>query len=347
MTDFLIIGAGIIGLLTARELIKRGATVTLIDKGAVGQEASWAGGGIISPLYPWRYSDAITQLAARSQRLYPELAQALQNETGIDIELIRSGMIMLDSHDKIPALAWAKTHQVTLDYLSSHAIAGLQTDLGIAAEALWMPEVMQVRNPRLLQALALSLKQNKVDIIEHQAVKQLYREGTRITHVATLDQTLTADNIIITAGAWSSELLGELAPEIKITPVRGQMLLFNAPEHKLTKMVLYRNHYLIPRRDDLIIAGSSLEYQSGFNKIPTLEALNELSVSAYTLFPDLRNATLIAQWAGLRPYATNGEPAMGLIAPYDNLYINAGHFRNGLVLAPGAVERFCEHYPIL
>jgi len=68
MQTTLIIGAGAIGLQSARLLALAGCKVTLIDQSAVGQEASWAGGGIVSPLYPWRYSEAITALAHWLQR---------------------------------------------------------------------------------------------------------------------------------------------------------------------------------------------------------------------------------------------------------------------------------------
>ena len=61
--DYLIVGGGVIGMMLARQLAHAGATVTLVDRGACGREASWAGGGIVSPLYPWRYPAAVSRLA--------------------------------------------------------------------------------------------------------------------------------------------------------------------------------------------------------------------------------------------------------------------------------------------
>ncbi|MCG7980911.1 MAG: FAD-binding oxidoreductase, partial [Candidatus Thiodiazotropha endolucinida] len=63
MIDCLIVGGGIIGMLTANELHTAGMAVALVEKGSPGRESSWAGGGIISPLYPWRYDDSISKLA--------------------------------------------------------------------------------------------------------------------------------------------------------------------------------------------------------------------------------------------------------------------------------------------
>ena len=65
--DCLIIGGGIIGMLVARELVESGRMVVLLERGKVGQESSWAGGGILSPLYPWRYDDAVSVLSHWSQ----------------------------------------------------------------------------------------------------------------------------------------------------------------------------------------------------------------------------------------------------------------------------------------
>ena len=57
--DYLIIGAGAIGLAMAQALLQQGARVTVLERGEAGQEFSWAGGGILSPLCLWDYPDEV------------------------------------------------------------------------------------------------------------------------------------------------------------------------------------------------------------------------------------------------------------------------------------------------
>ena len=147
-SDLIIIGAGIIGLATAEQLLIQGATVTVVERGEVGRESSWAGGGILSPLCPWDYADEVTRLTTRGAALFPAWAQRLHALTGIDPEYQESGLLVLPPYDLQNAQQWCDKQHVTLGQIQPAEYAALTQ-----SPLLYLPNVAQVRNPHLLRAL--------------------------------------------------------------------------------------------------------------------------------------------------------------------------------------------------
>lgn len=338
MSDITIIGAGIIGLTTARQFALAGASVTLLEKGQPGREASWAGGGILSPLHPWRYPDELLRLAHWSQSLFPDFAQALLEETGLDPEWEKSGLLIIDTDEIGQAQAWGERWQMELSQLSRTELAQCEPALNRnISTALFLPDIAQVRNPRLLQSLRASLDWLGVRIHEQSPVTGLTSKGGRLIAVRTPGAEFAVQQAIVTAGAWSREILRPVGLDLPIQPVRGQMLLLRARPGQLTRVLLRGNRYLIPRRDGLVLAGSTVEY-CGFDKSTTATAKQELLATGIDLVPELAHCQLLGHWAGLRPEAPRGVPYIGKHPTLENLYVNAGHFRNGLMLAPASAE---------
>ncbi len=336
--DCIIIGGGVIGMLCARELAGEGLKVTLLDKGKTGHEATWAGGGILSPLHPWRYPDAVSAMARWSQAHYPDFAEALKTETGIDPEWVRSGVLVLDPEDIESALAWGKKWQTQIELLSADKAAVCEPALAArSTAAVWLPKLAQARNPRVGRALTESLHRRGVDVREHCAVSGLEIIDGRIHGVHIAEGVLRADRVIVAAGAWSPQLTEGLQTPIKVLPVRGQMLLFRAPKDLVTRIVLDGPRYVIPRLDGRVLAGSTVEFV-GFDKDTTASAREELQGAAIDLIPALADYEIEHHWAGLRPGSPNGVPYIGEHPEISGLYINTGHYRNGLGLAPAAVH---------
>ncbi len=336
--DCLVVGGGLIGLLTARELARGGLRVGLIERGETGRESSWAGGGILSPLRPWAAPEAVTRLATWGQREYPLLAAALSEETGIDPEWTRSGMLFVDEADAVGAAGWAAAHGVSIERLAGRkAIAAVESGCRAAETALWLPDVAQIRNPRLARALARGLELQGIDVRARVEARTIVCAGGRVRGVETTDGLVEADRVVIACGAWSARLLAPLGIELPIRPVRGQMLLFRAAPGLLTRIVLGDGYYLIPRRDGHVLAGSTLE-ETGFDASTTAAARAEITRAATALAPALAGVDIVAHWAGLRPGSPSGIPYIGEVAGIDGLYVNAGHFRNGVLLAPASAR---------
>lgn len=337
--DITIIGGGVIGMLTARAFNNAGVTVSIIDKSQLGQESSWAGGGILLPLYPWRQADAISYLAAHSLTLYPTLAEQLLSNTGIDPELTRSGMLITDNPDADKALAWCQQYNINHQ---PAALAQLKQLHRLCIQPLWLPEICHIRNPRLVKALRQDLCNRKIAIEEHTEVTGVRLAGNRISTIKTNHGERSVGEVIIASGAWSGTLLQQLLQDLSINslaiaPVRGQMLLYDTEPGLLTSMVLAGDSYLIPRRDGKILVGSTVEHV-GFDKTTTEQAKTTLNQFALSVFPTLERYPLIKQWAGLRPGTQQGIPYITRHPELTNLSINAGHFRNGLILGPASAK---------
>jgi glycine oxidase len=335
--EILIIGGGVIGLASAQSLLLSGYRVTLVERDSVGQEASWAGGGILSPLCPWDYQEAVTRLALRGMGMFGDAAAVLHAATGIDPEYQRCGMLLLPPFQQELAEQWCTQHQFALRQvsLSGHlpALQGRQYQ----GKGLLLPEIAQVRNPRLLQALREHVSMLGGVIMEHHEVKKFELAGERITALQTAQGKLAADAYIVAAGAWSKSLLGEHALGIDIRPIKGQILLFKFDTPPFRKILLKENLYFIPRRDGHVLVGSTLE-NVGFDKSPTVEARESLLQRVREIFPDWGDRVPVRHWAGFRPGSPDNIPTIGRHPHLTNLYINSGHFRYGVTMSLASAE---------
>ncbi len=327
--DYIIVGGGIIGMTTARELSMRGASVALFDKGELGKESSWAAGGILSAMRPWAEHPASAELSEHGKALYPEYVASLTEETNIDPEYIRSGLIIIDEEHVAKLTEWArcKCIKIVEEFQSSLA------HINYPEYSILLPEISQIRTSRLLKALHKSLTQLNVSLFENTEITNLVTNNNQFEHVEFNGNKATAGAVIITAGAWSKTLLAKIACEINIKPIRGQMICVKTSNQILDKMILDGGHYLIPRKDGHILIGSTME-EVGFVNETTASARKELMDWATSLMPDIRTAAVIKQWAGLRPSNAQGKPIITQVADFKNIYLNTGHFRKGILQAP-------------
>jgi len=329
-------------MLSAYYLRQYGLEVQLIERGGIGRESSWAGGGIISPLYPWRYPSAVTKLAAWGQKQYPLLTKNIKDNTGIDPEYIVSGFLLLEVEDVIAARNWAGKWGVRLTETDQAEIQKLEPKLKKSYHtALWMPKVAQVRNPRLLLALKTWLLQNEVEIIEQTEVLGLKVKNNKITSLKSKDGEIKVERVLVAGGAWTSKILDKYKANVNVSPVRGQMIMYKTPPGFLNRITIMDQHYLIPRKDGRVLFGSTLE-QAGFDKSTSSKVRDKLNQLATTMVPELSTMPIERHWAGLRPGSPKGIPYIGRHPEIKNMFINAGHFRNGVVLGPASAKLIAQ-----
>lgn len=318
----IVIGGGIIGLSLSIELRRRGASVLVVERGQPGREASHAAGGMLVDC-PLETSAALQPLATASARLYPEFAAEMEVESGKKVDLREQGTILFPSAEHLSSSC---LEQMTLPA----PLSELEPALAALNQPAFYLHERSVDPRALTVAVLQSAKRRAVDISSGEEVTAINLSDGRVAGVITTKTSFHASKVVNCAGAWS----GEIAPYAFPTrPVKGQMLCLLSPSHNLLKHVIRAPEvYLIPRSDGRILVGATVE-EAGFDKRTDVGTIQRLYHGAIAIVPELRNAKILEDWAGLRPGTPDALPILGLTAT-PGFYVATGHFRDGILLAP-------------
>ena len=337
--EVIIAGAGIIGASIAWRLAQAGASVTLLDSGGLGGEASWAGAGMLAPGGEIVCHAEWARIALESPALYPAFVEELQQEAGVEIDYRACG-----------ALEIASTEQEWQELLARRQV---QEQLGIcaapaeappgAAGAFFYPDDALVDPRQIMQALRIACQRRGVRIREQTRVSEigLSSEGAA---VETAGGRLTGSAVVLAAGAWSSGipvLRGLERLEIPTSyPVRGHLLGYRLAPGSLGPILRRGHWYVMQRSSGFTIAGTSSE-TVGFDRRMDQEALACIRREACELFPRLGAAGEPEAWLGFRPATPDLQPCVGRL---DNtqLWLAYGHYRNGILLAPATARRVSQ-----
>lgn len=338
--DVVIVGGGVIGLSIARALALRGVSnVMLIERGPPGAEASWAAGGILAPQVEADGADDFFRLAAAGRDLYPAFAESLKEETGIDVELDRTGTLCLgftetDEADLRSRYDWQSSEGLSVEWLTGDNARRIEPCISQQVRcALRLPNDCQVENRRLIQALLKANEKLGVRVVNDCLVEELLIQNEKIRGVETADGFVAAPVVVLAAGAWTSLIKTSDVTLPELEPVRGQMLCYET-RPPIASHVIYSSHgYLVPRRDGRLLAGSTSEWV-GFDKRVTDEGARAIKWLAIEIAPALAQLTPVDSWAGLRPRAKDDLPVLGACEEIAGLFYATGHYRNGILLAP-------------
>jgi glycine oxidase len=281
-------------------------------------------------------------LAHWAQAEFPRFHKELAALSGLDAEWTRSGLLVLEPAWKEEALAWGKNSGSLVEALQDGLLRETEPQLNRELRhGLFLPEVAHVRNNRLLSAVAQAVRRLGGEIQAPVTVRSILVKAGRAVGVLTDQGEVAAERVILAAGAWSAELLGEHRHGLAIEPVRGQMLLYRGAPGLVRHILLKGPHYIVPRRDGHLLVGSTVE-RVGFDAATTEAARQELRAAAESLVPALADMPIIGHWAGLRPGSPDGVPVIGPHPDIEGLYINTGHYRNGVLLAPASARLLAD-----
>lgn len=345
--DILIVGGGVIGLSIARKLHQKGAAkITIIERGKLGQESSFAAAGMLAAQAETDKADDFFHFCIKSRELYPQFADELKDETGADIELDKSGTLFLalteeDEREIRHRFEWQKKAGLRVEYLSAAEVRQVEPFISPDTRAaLFFPDDRQVENRQLLDALQKYVALNKINVVENAEVKSLLVKNEKITGAETQSGNFLAAKTVIAAGAWTSHIkIGEnILPGLRnVKPIRGQMLGFHTAKRLFSKVIYSPRGYIVPRRDGRILVGATME-DVGFDKSVTTDGIDFVRENALEIAPSLVNLERSEKWSGLRPFAPDGLPILGGFPQVENLFVATAHYRNGILLAPLTAE---------
>lgn len=346
--DVLVIGGGLVGCSVAYECAKRGLSVVVAERGEAGRAASWAAAGILTPIHLADYPPALVDLCAAAQASYEAWTGEVRAESGIDPEFRRDGMLVVATDGAEEAeleklLAWNKDHGRPHEVLDALGAARVEPHVNPSIRrALFLPDIAQVRNNRLVRAVAAAATRRKVTLLERTEVTDLLVEGRQVVGARALDGPVRAAWTVLAAGAWSRAIAERVELDLRVEPVRGQMLLTEIPGGRMSRIVLCGDQYLVPRADGRMLVGSTTE-RVGFDASVTLDGARLLADRAAHMVPALAGAPLRASWAGLRPGSPDRIPYLGPVPDHPGLVLACGHFRNGILLGPISGRVIAQH----
>jgi glycine oxidase ThiO len=350
MKKALIIGAGIIGLSISYYLKKNNFDVIVLEKGKAGNEASYASAGMLAAQSEFDFYEKFMDFCVKSRDIYADFCKDIENASGINVEYQKCGMIRpalnegQEKHLKCN-YEWQKKHGFEIEFLPGDELRKIEPELSEnILSGLYTKNDGRVNNRKLMEALIIANKRNNINIIENIEVRKYLIKTNKIIGVETNNGTFNADIVINTSGAWSSLISQGIIPNFEVKPIHGQMVSLQANKKILDKVIfasiLGKGGYMVPRKNNEIILGSTME-DIGFEKRITGEGINSILKHCFDILPEFKNLEIIEKWSGLRPFAEDKLPIIGK-TNIENLILATAHGRNGILLAPITAKAVIE-----
>lgn len=336
-----VVGAGIVGASTAYHLARKGVDVVLFDRAHQGQ-ATAAGAGIVCPWISRRGADWY-RMAGAGARYYSTLVSWLREDGEQDFGFARVGALAvssdndeLDDIEKQALECKASAPEIgEISRLTPEEAGKLFPPLRKDLAAVHITGAARVDGRLLRDALQRAAQKYGADYREGEA--ELAIDSGQITGVRVNNELVTADAVVVAAGAWASALLRPLGLELAVEPQRGQIVHLQLPGTDTSQwpvILPQSSHYLLAFADSRVVVGATRETGSGFDYRVTVAGMSEVLGEALSVAPGLANSTLHETRIGFRPFTRDNLPLLGAIPNVPGLVVATGLGPSGLTMGP-------------
>jgi D-amino-acid dehydrogenase len=338
----IVIGSGIVGASTAYHLARKGAEVIIIDKQHEGQ-ATAAGAGIVCPWISRVDDPDFYTLARGGACYYPKLVSQLKEdgESNLGYGLVGALAVSTDE-DELNVIErkvrerQSETPEVgVVSRLSAEEARQLFPPLREDLQAVHVTGAARVDGRLLRDALKRGAEKHGAQ--SYTGVASLEIKNEKVVGAYVNNEFISADSVVIAAGAWAPELLAPLGIDTPVEPQRGQIVHLHLPDQNTSKwpvILPQSSHYLVSFEDSRVVVGATRETGSGFDYRVTAAGLKDVLHEALHVAPGLSEGTLQEVRIGFRPIGQDILPYLGQIPTVKGIVIANGLGASGLTMGP-------------
>ncbi len=327
--DIVLVGAGLVGLCTALSLLRRGVSgIAVVDRTSISGESTGASAGGLWPGHEC-LAFASPDIAVRARDAHARLRREF------NCDFMPSGLLALVEEGELACarerVRCTRAAGFDAELLAGRALADREPLLRHRGEAVHFPGDGSIHPLKLAAGIASCLRRNGVRICLNEEVRLVDAAGPAI---ATAAGRISAGTVVVAAGAWTPLLTKLLGWSPPIRPIRGTLLATEAQDAgTLRTVVVGRRYYYWQLACGPVAAGGS-EEDVGFLEGVSDEVEADIQREHGGLFPALQDVKFTSRWSGFRPFCGDMCPVIGAVPGSRGVYVSAGHFRKGILLAP-------------